>query len=90
MEDQTRFTHSQDDYFAITKRFSIVQLCAVLVKLPPAVQLKQLNAHARSVCNCSRSLSQRLSKDAKGIRKLLIISTCICLKHYVRPPLLAR
>ena len=30
IEDQTRFTQSQDVYFAITKRFSIVQLCAVL------------------------------------------------------------
>ena len=35
--------------FVITKGFSIVQLCAVLVKLPPAFQLKQLNTHAHSI-----------------------------------------
>ena len=41
-------------------------------------------------CSYSRSLSQRLSKDALDIRKPLIISTFISLKHYIRIPLLAR
>ena len=62
---QTRFTHSKDVYFAITKRFSIVQLCAVHKSNchhSPAVQLKQLNAHAhlvaaiRAVCRRARDI----------------------------------
>ena len=78
--------HSQGVYFAIIRRGSQLSSSAQsLVKLSPAVQLKQLNAHAHSVAAICA-----VCHRARDIRKPWIISTCISLKHYVRTPLLAR
>ena len=80
-----QFTHSQDVYFAITKRFSIVQLCAVLSQTVTSSSIETTNAHAHSVAAICA-----VCRRAREFRKPWITSTCISLKHYVRPPLLAR
>ena len=89
MKDPYMFTMDVKPVSRIHKTFILLLYEEVFncpaLRMSPAVQLKQLHAHAHSVeAICA------VCRRARDIRKPWIISTCISLKHYVRTPLLAR